>query len=68
MGTGSNTLRELKMKVVTRNTCRPYAESSGPYEKGFSNFTMTEGMICAGGVVNEGVCHVITSRVKKGQN
>ena len=29
---------------------------------------MTEGMICAGGVVNEGVCHVITSRVKKGQN
>ena len=48
------------MKVVNRETCRPYVDSPGYADKGDSNFTMDEGMICAGGVVNEGTCMVIT--------
>ena len=48
------------MKVVNRETCRPYVDSPGSNDTGVSNFTMDEGMICAGGVVNESVCQVIT--------
>ena len=45
----------LRMKVASQDTCRPYVESP-PEDK----FSLTDGMLCAGGVEAEAVCSVMT--------